>query len=322
MRRTATFAKLIREAAATDPEIAALGRHMREEREDHHREHAPPDRERLVPEHDRARLLEERDYVPTHPTTQADFAGDQWLLTGVKVVVPAALSGIIIAIVSEVARRAPGLGALIASLFVVAPVSAQDAEPQAAEPFACGRLFTDPAEDVSEENLDRPVASGFFKSGREMPLREASSALNRFDALLVLDEVQTGIGRTGEWFAHQHDDVEPDVVTLAKGLGGGIPIGACVAIGDAGDLLQPGNHGTTFGGNPVATAAALAVIEAASRGDASAQAAVRTNAAAQALEAAGSCVPRANSQTAMTSAAMARPMRSKGVTPPPGSAAT
>ncbi len=73
--------------------------------------------------------------------------------------------------------------------------------------------------------------------------------------------MQTGIGRTGAWFAHAASGVVPDVVTVAKGLGGGIPIGACIALGPAADLLQPGNHGTTFGGNPVATAAALAVIE-------------------------------------------------------------
>jgi acetylornithine/N-succinyldiaminopimelate aminotransferase len=79
-------------------------------------------------------------------------------------------------------------------------------------------------------------------------------------ALLVLDEVQTGIGRTGHWFAHQADGVEPDIITLAKGLGGGLPIGACVAFGAAGDLFGPGSHGTTFGGNPVSCAAALAVI--------------------------------------------------------------
>jgi acetylornithine aminotransferase len=79
-------------------------------------------------------------------------------------------------------------------------------------------------------------------------------------ALLVLDEVQTGIGRTGHWFAHQADGAEPDVVTLAKGLGGGLPIGACLAFGAAGDLFRPGSHGTTFGGNPVSCAAALAVI--------------------------------------------------------------
>jgi acetylornithine aminotransferase len=81
-------------------------------------------------------------------------------------------------------------------------------------------------------------------------------------ALLWLDEVQTGIARTGAWFAHQLlDGVEPDVVTLAKGLGGGIPIGATVARGAAATRLQPGNHGTTFGGNPVAAAAALAVLD-------------------------------------------------------------
>jgi acetylornithine aminotransferase len=81
-------------------------------------------------------------------------------------------------------------------------------------------------------------------------------------ALLWLDEVQTGVARTGAWFAHQLvEDVDPDVVTLAKGLGGGIPIGATVARGAAASLLQPGHHGTTFGGNPVACAAALAVLD-------------------------------------------------------------
>ena len=74
--------------------------------------------------------------------------------------------------------------------------------------------------------------------------------------------MQTGIGRTGQWFAAATDpQVAPDVVTVAKGLGGGIPIGACLGLGAAADLLQPGNHGTTFGGNPVACAAALAVLD-------------------------------------------------------------
>lgn len=80
-------------------------------------------------------------------------------------------------------------------------------------------------------------------------------------ALLVLDEVQTGVGRTGAWFAHQTAGVVPDVITLAKGLGGGLPIGACIGIGDAGALLEPGHHGTTFGGNPICCAAALAVLD-------------------------------------------------------------
>ena len=80
-------------------------------------------------------------------------------------------------------------------------------------------------------------------------------------ALLVLDEVQTGIGRTGHWFAHQAHGVVPDVVTLAKGLGGGLPIGACLGIGQAAGLLEPGQHGTTFGGNPISCAAALAVLD-------------------------------------------------------------
>ncbi|MEX2985039.1 acetylornithine transaminase [Streptomyces sp. C36] len=79
--------------------------------------------------------------------------------------------------------------------------------------------------------------------------------------LLVLDEIQTGIGRTGDWFAHLEQGVEPDVVTLAKGLGGGLPIGATLAFGPAADLLTPGQHGSTFGGNPVSCAAALAVLD-------------------------------------------------------------
>jgi acetylornithine aminotransferase len=80
-------------------------------------------------------------------------------------------------------------------------------------------------------------------------------------ALLVVDEIQTGVGRTGEWFACQAEGVEPDVITLAKGLGGGLPIGAALAFGDAAGLLTAGQHGSTFGGNPVSCAAALAVLD-------------------------------------------------------------
>ena len=79
------------------------------------------------------------------------------------------------------------------------------------------------------------------------------------DLLLILDEVQTGLGRTGRWFAHQHHGITPDVMTLAKGLGGGVPIGACLAAPKA-DVFEPGDHGSTFGGNPLACAAALAVL--------------------------------------------------------------
>ena len=80
------------------------------------------------------------------------------------------------------------------------------------------------------------------------------------DWLLMLDEVQTGNGRTGQYFCYQHSGITPDVVTTSKGLGNGMPIGACLASGKAADLLQPGNHGSTFGGNPLACAAALATI--------------------------------------------------------------
>jgi len=79
--------------------------------------------------------------------------------------------------------------------------------------------------------------------------------------LMMLDEIQTGICRTGKWFAHQHNGITPDVMTLAKALGNGVPIGACLAKGEAAKLFQPGHHGSTYGGNPLVTSAALAVIE-------------------------------------------------------------
>lgn len=93
---------------------------------------------------------------------------------------------------------------------------------------------------------------GYLAAARDITLRHG--------ALLALDEVQTGIGRTGTFYAHTHDGITPDIVTLAKGLGGGLPIGACLAIGPAADLMTPGMHGSTFGGNPICTAAALAVL--------------------------------------------------------------
>ncbi|GGT12811.1 MULTISPECIES: acetylornithine transaminase [Streptomyces] len=109
-------------------------------------------------------------------------------------------------------------------------------------------------EPVQGEGGVVPAPEGYLRAAREIT-RAAGS-------LLVLDEVQTGIGRTGHWFAHQAvPGVDPDVVTLAKGLGGGLPIGATVALGPAAGLLTPGQHGSTFGGNPVACAAGLAVLE-------------------------------------------------------------
>jgi acetylornithine aminotransferase len=80
-------------------------------------------------------------------------------------------------------------------------------------------------------------------------------------ALLVIDAVQTGMGRTGDWFGYEYSGITPDVITLAKGLGGGLPLGAMIALGKAADLFQAGDHGSTFGGNPVTTAAGLAAIK-------------------------------------------------------------
>jgi acetylornithine aminotransferase len=92
-------------------------------------------------------------------------------------------------------------------------------------------------------------------------LRDARAACDEAGALLVVDEIQSGMGRTGAWYAHQREGIVPDVVTLAKGLGGGLPIGACIGIGDCGSALGKGDHGSTFAGNPIACAAALAVLD-------------------------------------------------------------
>jgi acetylornithine aminotransferase len=97
-----------------------------------------------------------------------------------------------------------------------------------------------------------PAPDGYLAAARKLTKDHG--------ALLILDEVQTGIARTGEWFAFQHAGIVPDIVTLAKGLGGGLPIGAVLATGDAAHLLKPGQHGSTFAGNPISAAAALAVL--------------------------------------------------------------
>ncbi|MEU5535174.1 acetylornithine transaminase [Streptomyces sp. NPDC020362] len=109
-------------------------------------------------------------------------------------------------------------------------------------------------EPIQGENGVVVPPAGYLKAARAITAATG--------ALLVLDEVQTGVGRTGNWFEYQaHEGVLPDVVTLAKGLGGGLPLGATVAFGRAAELLRPGHHGSTFGGNPVACAAGLAVLD-------------------------------------------------------------
>jgi len=115
----------------------------------------------------------------------------------------------------------------------------------------CAAVFLEP---LQGEAGVVPAPDGYLAAAR--------AACDAAGALLVLDEIQSGIGRTGGyWFAHQWENVRPDVITLAKGLGGGLPIGACVGLGECGTALGKGDHGSTFGGNPVACAAALAVLE-------------------------------------------------------------
>lgn len=116
-------------------------------------------------------------------------------------------------------------------------------------PTDTAAIFLEP---VQGETGVIPAPEGFLRGVREL--------CDTHGILFIVDEVQTGVGRTGDFFAHQHDGVVPDVVTMAKGLGGGLPIGACLARGKAAELFSPGSHGTTFGGNPVACAAANAVL--------------------------------------------------------------
>ena len=92
-------------------------------------------------------------------------------------------------------------------------------------------------------------------------LQQLRQLCDKNGSLLVIDAVQTGMGRTGDWFGYEYSGITPDVITLAKGLGGGLPLGAMIALGKAAELFQPGDHGSTFGGNPVTTAAALATID-------------------------------------------------------------
>jgi len=114
----------------------------------------------------------------------------------------------------------------------------------------CAAVFVEPCQ--GEAGVIAPPP-GYLRAARE--------ACDASGALLVIDEIQSGIGRTGHWFAHQTEGVTPDVLTLAKGLGGGLPIGACVGFGEFGSVLGKGDHGSTFGANPVSCAAALAVLE-------------------------------------------------------------
>ena len=115
--------------------------------------------------------------------------------------------------------------------------------------------------DVAAVFLEPGLGESGVVPAPEGYLRAAREACDQAGALLVLDEIQSAIGRTGAWFAHQAAGVRPDVLTLAKGLGGGLPIGACIGLGAAGGGFAKGDHGSTFGGNPVACAAALTVLE-------------------------------------------------------------
>jgi acetylornithine aminotransferase len=136
----------------------------------------------------------------------------------------------------------------------VTPNDIADLEPGISEKTAA--LWVEP---IMGEGGVMPLTSEYMNAARAVTAKH--------NAMFVVDEVQTGIARTGSWFAHQNVGVDPDVLLLAKGLGGGFPIGAMVAYGEYQDLMTPGLHGTTYGGNAVACAAALAVLDTVERED-------------------------------------------------------
>lgn len=137
------------------------------------------------------------------------------------------------------------------------------------EPVPGGVEHIDSTIDALEAAIDDTVAALFLEPVKgeagvlDLPagfLRRARELCTEHGVLLILDEIQTGIGRTGAWFAYEHDGVLPDAVTIAKGMGGGVPIGALVTFGAASELFTKGQHGSTFGGNPLVTATANAVL--------------------------------------------------------------
>jgi len=143
-------------------------------------------------------------------------------------------------------------------------------------PMIPGVEFLDTTVEALEAAMDDRVAALFVEPIKgeagvvDLPegyLQAAREITQRHGALLILDEIQTGAGRTGEWFAFQHAGITPDAVTVAKGIGGGFPIGALITFGEAGDLFYPGTHGSTFGGNALGTAVAVAVLREIERAD-------------------------------------------------------
>ncbi len=152
-------------------------------------------------------------------------------------------------------------------------------KPGMQQPFAPmipGVEHLEPTIDALERAIDDRVAAVFLEPIQgeagvvELPagyLQAARELTERHGALLIIDEIQTGAGRTGEWFAFQHAGITPDAITVAKGIGGGFPIGALITYGAASDLFYPGSHGSTFGGNPLGTAVAGAVLAEIERAD-------------------------------------------------------
>lgn len=137
------------------------------------------------------------------------------------------------------------------------------------------RRAAEDSPDIVAVLLEPVQGEGGIRAASPAYLQSLRSICDQHNWLLMLDEIQCGLGRTGKWFAHQHANIEPDVMTLAKALGNGFPIGACLARGQAADLISPGQHGSTFGGNPLACRVAHTVVDIMEREDVPAQVATQ-----------------------------------------------
>ncbi|WP_455133251.1 acetylornithine transaminase [Microbacterium aurum] len=164
-------------------------------------------------------------------------------------------------------------------------------------PMVPGVEFIDSTVEALEQAIDDRVAALFVEpikgEAGVIPLRDgflaaARELTSRHGALLIVDEIQTGAGRTGAWFAFQHEGITPDAITVAKGIGGGFPIGALITFGAASELFYPGTHGSTFGGNALATAVSRAVLGEIERAGLVENAAVRGDQLREAIDAIGS----------------------------------
>ncbi|MCK4850030.1 MAG: aminotransferase class III-fold pyridoxal phosphate-dependent enzyme, partial [Phycisphaerae bacterium] len=203
--------------------------------------------------------------------SKKSFGGKSFFCNSGTEAVEAALKLARLATPEKKYRYITALGSFHGRTFAALTATAQSKHHQGLSPLLPGFSYV-PFNDVSalEETFDDEVAAvllepiqgeGGINVASDEFLIKAAELCRQHNALLILDEVQSGMGRTGKWFAYQHTPIEPDIITMAKSLGGGVAIGGICASPQVAEALKPGTHASTFGGNPLAAAAAVAAIE-------------------------------------------------------------